>query len=552
MLDLTGLQERTFEAYSNASENSYLFLANLDTDVSRWSKNAVDYFNLPGEYILDVSTIWEELIHPDDIDVYREKYEAVITGKTEWQDFEYRIRNGYGNYIVCTCNCTVLKGNGEKPDLFAGVIVNHGIRDSIDAVTGLHNNETFMSDLTQMIMNKEHVGMLKVGINLFSHINEMYGYEYGNKVLKTFADGLRKIVGADGSVYRLDSAKFAICMKGKDRPDLEASYARIQKMAESAIVIDGIVMPLKVAGGGFVVKDYSGTAEVIKSCLSYAMNQSKRNFRGELVFFCPVDGVGEDGKTDIKQIGEIHQSIAQGCKGFFLCYQPIVDAKTERIVGMEALLRWRNDKYGVVPPNKFIPWLESDPSFFDLGNWILRQAIADAKRMKAIQPDFVVNVNIAVPQLERRDFRDSVVNILKETGFPPEDLCLELTERSRNLDYQFVKQEVDFFHSKGIKIALDDFGTGASSLGLLKELTVDELKVDISFVRNIEDTPVNQTIVQHIIGCSNDMGVTTCVEGVENESMSRFLRQYNSTYYQGYHYSRPVEIDEFEKLVMAQ
>ena len=104
MLDLTGLQERTFEAYSNASENSYLFLANLDTNVSRWSKNAVDYFNLPGEYILDVSTIWEELIHPDDIDVYREKYEAVITGKTEWQDFEYRIRNGYGNYIVCTCN----------------------------------------------------------------------------------------------------------------------------------------------------------------------------------------------------------------------------------------------------------------------------------------------------------------------------------------------------------------------------------------------------------------------------------------------------------------
>ena len=148
------------------------------------------------------------------------------------------------------------------------------------------------------------------------------------------------------------------------------------------------------------------------------------------------------------------------------------------IKGMEALIRWELEPYGVVSPGIFMEWLEQDPCIFDLGNWIIRTALSDIKRLRRDHPDFFVNVNIAAAQLERKEFRDSVLSIIKETNSTPDELCLELTERCRDLDVNFLKNEVNFFRSHGIKIALDDFGTGNSSLSLALELPFDELKVD--------------------------------------------------------------------------
>lgn len=167
-------------------------------------------------------------------------------------------------------------------------------------------------------------------------------------------------------------------------------------------------------------------------------------------------------------------------------YQPIADTKTGKIRGMEALLRWELEPYGMVSPGVFMEWLEQDPCIFDLGNWILRTALTDVQKLRKETEGFFVNVNVAAAQLERREFRSAVMNILKETGARPEELCLELTERCRDLDIHFLRAEVEFFHSQGIKIALDDFGTGNSSLSLALELPFDELKVDMSFIRDIK------------------------------------------------------------------
>ena len=173
---------------------------------------------------------------------------------------------------------------------------------------------------------------------------------------------------------------------------------------------------------------------------------------------------------------------------------PRVMVPAGKIRGMEALIRWELEPYGLISPGIFMEWLEEDPCIFDLGNWILRTALKDIGRIRDKIPHFFVNVNISAAQLSRKEFRDSVMTILKETGARPEELCLELTERCRDLDVTFLKNEVDFFHSKGIKIALDDFGTGNSSLSLALELPIDELKVDMSFIKDIEHKPQNQLI----------------------------------------------------------
>ena len=194
-------------------------------------------------------------------------------------------------------------------------------------------------------------------------------------------------------------------------------------------------------------------------------------------------------------------------------------------------------------------WLEQDPCIFDLGNWILRTALTDVQKLREETEGFFVNVNVAAAQLERREFRSAVMNILKETGAKPEELCLELTERCRDLDIHFLRGEVEFFHSQGIKIALDDFGTGNSSLSLALELPFDELKVDMSFIRDIKQKPQNQAMVQSIVDYARRTNTETCIEGIEDKEVSDYIEKFGSTWQQGYYYSKPVPIEQFEEVL---
>lgn len=546
-LDKTGLQSRIFDVYSITGKRSYIFLCNMETNISRWSKNAVEYFGLPDEYMYDAGSIWENYIHPEDIDKYRRNFEAVFSGKTEWQDFEYRARNRYGNYVVCTCQCTILKGEEGEPDLFSGTIINHGIIDSIDPVTNLYSDYSFLNELINVIDKNIPIAVMEIGINLFSRINLMYGYSNGNQIMRRFGEEIKCLINGKGTVYRLDGAKFAVCMYGYSEEDAESLYGQIVNIAKEKIYLQDFIVPLKISGGAVVLNNYKGSVESIKSSIAYAFNQSKHEKHGKLVFYYDYENNRES--TDLELMSKIHKSVNKGCQGFYLRYQPIVDVKSEKVIGMEALVRWRHEDHGEVSPNLFIPWMEDDPSFFELGNWIIKKALTDGMRLKKKIPEFIVNVNISLSQFERAEFRNSVLKILDETGFPPEDLYMELTERCRGLDRDFLREEMNFFRSMGVKIALDDFGTGTASLGLLTELPIDELKIDMSFVRGIEKKPVNQALIHHMVECAKTIGVKTCIEGVENRPLSEYLDKYKATFYQGYYYSKPVAIDDFEKLL---
>ena len=254
----------------------------------------------------------------------------------------------------------------------------------------------------------------------------------------------------------------------------------------------------------------------------------------------------------MKRIGAIHQSAINDCDGFYLCYQPVVDAQTGKIAGAEALLRWKKEPYGNVSPGLFIQWLEEEPYFYELGNWILRQALKDAKKIKEMIPEFVLNVNVSSTQLLHPEFREAVLDALEENEYSPSDLCLELTERCRNLNLVFLHEEVLYFQSKGIKMAIDDFGTGSASLNILLEVPVDEVKLDMSFVRGIQNKPLNQAVVGAIIQCTKQIGIMTCVEGVEDKELMEYLERYHATFYQGYYFARPLPLEEFMELVMKE
>ena len=542
------LGSRVFTAFAESSKSRYLYVCNMETDISRWSKNAVEYFGLPGEYMKGAGKIWENCIHPDDRLMYHKDIEAVFNGEKQLHDIEYRVKNKDGKYVMCTCRGFVLKGENGEPDLFAGTLTNHGIVDNVDPTTGLYNIYEFLNTTRTLCQKKENAMLIELGINRFSDINNIYSYVFGNKVLQDFADKLKTLIRGRGLVYRLDGAKFALCMRDINITQAEELYKKIQHIAGNDVSVEGTPVCLSVSAGAVHLTGSSNSGEYsVQSCLAYALEKSKKDKLGELIFFDNV--LQNSSRQTMALLNTIRQSVLKNCTGFYLCYQPLIDVKTGKPAGMEALIRWKGKLYGEVSPCMFIPWLENDACFFELGNWILMQAIHDAKPIVNVNPDFMVNVNVSYSQFNRTGFRDTVIDILRVTEFPPQNLCIELTERCKGLNLKFLQGEMKFFRDAGIKIALDDFGTGFSSLNLLRELQIDFLKIDQTFVSGILTNKVDQILVDTVISCAKKLDISVCIEGIENAEIRDFVKQYNPELYQGYYYSKPITIDKLMEFI---
>lgn len=538
--------DKIFEAFSATAKGSYIYLCDMWTDMSRWSKSAVDYFGLPGEYMEDAGTIWAQHIHPEDRRRYQEDIDAVFSGRKKNHELEYRAMDKNGNYVVCTCSGVVIEDEAGNPEFFAGTITNRGTIENIDPTTNLYNLYEFLNALRLLRERGKKYRVLLVGFKHFSDVNDLYGYSFGNEAMKLFVSIMQNDLMDKGKIFRMDGTRFAVLTTELRVDDLKNYYLRLQEKAKNHLTVQENNVSLALCGGLVVVEDCQISEHAIHAAARYALNVSKNERHGEL-WIVENDDVDKNKKT-VELINVLKSSIIEECSGFYLCYQPVVSPQTGKMTGAEALLRWNREPYGEISPGQFIPWLEKDSAFFDLGNYVLRQAMLDGKEFLKDHPDMIINVNLSYAQLERSEFRNTLVGFLLSTGFPPEHLCLELTERCRLLDMNFLRNEIIFLKSYGIKIALDDFGTGFSSLNLLRELPIDYIKIDRGFVSEIENNKADQSIVKAVMTCARELDIGVCVEGIENERLRDYLQNYSAQGYQGYYYSKPVTKEEFKRL----
>jgi EAL domain-containing protein (putative c-di-GMP-specific phosphodiesterase class I) len=353
-------------------------------------------------------------------------------------------------------------------------------------------------------------------------------------------------VGKRAKGDRLDGTKFAI-LSTSIVPINESveKYDDLRTTFREGIVIDGKKIMLELNAGIIDIDNFNIDSQTVMTCLTFAYNESKMKKHGDAVVF--DNDLGSGSRQRVEKFHAIRASISQGFTGFYLMYQPIVDAQTEELIGAEALIRWKSEEYGVVPPDLFIPLLEQDPLFPSLGKWIIETAVTAAGKIILSVPDFVINVNLSYSQIEKADFVDMVMDILDKTGYPPEQLCLEVTERCRLLDIDLLRNTVSSLKSRGVKVALDDFGTGFSSVGIVKDLPFDTIKFDRSLVRNIENDAKDRELIKTFVMMSTTCDSSVCVEGIENADMAGILRQYDVHSFQGYYYSKPLEFDDFLK-----
>ncbi|MBR4554836.1 MAG: EAL domain-containing protein [Ruminococcus sp.] len=532
-----------FEAFSLVSDESYVFLCNMRYDYSRWSRTAVDSFGLPSEYMYEAGSIWEEHIHPDDRETYRRGISEIFSGRSAGHDMQYRAMKINGEYTVCTCRGIVLRDEKGEPEYFCGSISDHGQHSNIDTLTGLRNQYGFFEDLQAKMLRNIPMRISMVGISKFSEINEIYGYHFGNRVLQSFGRYLFEYVGNLGSVYRLDGTKFAVISCTQTPQAMLERYDSMREYFRGMFTVGGRSLILDLNAGLLAVDNFLIDYQTVYACLNFAYGESKLRRQGDMVEF--YNDLNDENKRRIEKLHAIRASIMRQFSGFYLMYQPVVDADTEMLIGAEALLRWKDTEYGTVPPDQFIPMIERDPLFPDLGQWILRTAVNDAKKILGEHPDFIINVNLSYTQLEKPDFVDMVFSTLEEADFSPKNLCLEITERCRLLNIELLRNIIVALRSRGVKIALDDFGTGFSSVGLVKDLPFDTIKIDRSFVQKIENDDRERELIKSFASVASTFGAEVCVEGIESAGMISILKNYSVHSFQGYYYAKPLALGDF-------
>lgn len=537
-----------FDTVSVIAEGAYVFLCDMKTNISRWSKSAVDFFDLPSEYMFDAGSIWAEHVHPDDREAYIKNIDDIFSGKNSSHNIQYRARTADGSYTVCTCRGMIIKNNDGTPEFFGGIIRNHERFSYIDPVTGLRSLYGYFDDITGLFFQRKSALFIMLGLTSFSDVNDVYGYNFGNRVLQVLSRTLPQFFGKDSAFYRMDGTHFGIISLSMTPSEAAERYEELRNHLQKEFFVDGERVTLILNGGAVYADRLDIASETFYSCLRYAYSESKHNKCGNFTVFSDI--VIADNRKVIERLNTIRNCIAQDCRGFYLCYQPIVDAKTEKLKGMEALIRWKDESYGIVPPDLFIPVLEQDAMFPELGKWILKQAMTDGKQFLKINPALVINVNLSYTQLKKNGFVKELFELIEDTGFPTEHLCLEITERCRLLDTEMLKDMFAILRQRGIKIAVDDFGTGFSSLGFLRTIPVDVVKIDREFVKDIKKNAADQYSVRFISELAGAFSADVCAEGIENTEVRDFLRTYNIGSLQGYYYSKPITVSEIlEKLL---
>ncbi len=532
---------------ANESIRSFISVTNVQTGYTWWSDRAVEFFQIGDNcqgFSKEKTTVQ---IHPDDLKRYREGFRARIEGRELGIPLEYRIKIAESEYILFSAMSNMIYDKDGKALLMVTLIDNHGIAEEIDYVTGLHNEYAFDKQLAICKNTTNPFALLKISLDRFSRINMMYGSAYANRTLRHVAAELVDIIGDEARIFRVTGSKFIMMFDDVEMERLQEIYNRISDRLAHNIEIDGRKTPLEISGGAIRMKGYTGDENAVKSRLTYLVERSRQMHHGSLEVF--DDEVNSAGEGNLELVSLIHSCAVSECEGFFLRYQPIVKPKTGEIMGMEALLRWKQEPYGEVSPSVFIEWLEEDPCIYELGNWILETALRDTALIAKEYPGFFVNVNVSAGQIKRREFREAVLTRLEASGLEPKQLCMELTERCREMDFEYLSQEIEFYKSHGIKVAMDDFGTGNASLSMALAIPVDELKIDMSFVKDIVDKPENQEMVKSIVEYGKNISIETCIEGVESKEVQEYLDRYGATWYQGYYYSTPVSVEEMMDLL---
>jgi len=415
-----------------------------------------------------------------------------------------------------------------------------------DFLTGLPNRQKLQEQLDKILIDagrrQRRVAVLCVGLDDFKSVNEQFTYQAGDKLLLALADRLRAHSGRLGALARLGGDQFALVQADIDQPYEAAELAQsILDDLEAEFALDHEEIRLRATIGITLFPEDGDSTEKLLQKAEQTMTLAKSRSRNRYQFYiASVD-------SEMRRRRELEKDLrdALGRDQFHLVYQPQISYRDQRVVGVEALIRWQHPEHGLVPPDLFIPLAEQNGTIIPIGEWVLDQACRQLREWHDLGfTELRMAVNLSTVQLHHTELPRVVNNLMQIYRLPPRSLELEVTETGLMEDISTAAQHLLSLRRSGALIAIDDFGTGYSSLSYLKSLPLDKIKIDKSFVQDLLDDDDDATIVRAIIQLGKSLGMQVIAEGVETAEQEAYIISEGCHEGQGYYYSKPLPARE--------
>ncbi len=424
-----------------------------------------------------------------------------------------------------------------------------------DALTGLANRRLLLDHLDHALLqadrNGSQVGVLFCDIDRFKVVNDNLGHQVGDELLRVIGERLRRAVRPGDTLSRFGGDEFVILLEGIMSPDDASDVANsVLGALHDPIVLSAGHEVVTTMSIGIALSEYGKSRDDLLHDADVAMYRAKDRGRGGQVAMFDVDRMGgrSVGRLDLDTA--LHHVVERG--EVEVHYQPLVSLSDRRILGAEALVRWNHPDHGMLLPAQFIQLAEDNGTILPIGQLVLEQACRQIRDWsQRFGTQLQIGVNLSARQFQQVALADDIAEVLRTTGIEPSQLCLEITESLAMDDVDLTTTILTRLHTVGVRLAIDDFGTGHSSLGYLARFPIDVVKIDQSFVRDIDKDPVKSAIVSAVVALSQAIDSTTVVEGVETAAQLEELRSLGCDVAQGFYFARPVSAAAFERLLTA-
>lgn len=425
---------------------------------------------------------------------------------------------------------------------------------SHDLLTDLPNRMLFNQRLSTAIANaksnQQLIAVMFVDLDRFKKINDTLGHAIGDRLLKCFADRLQSCLRSEDTVARWGGDEFTVLVPQVHNAEEVGKMAqRILDTLKPTFRLEHYELYLKSSIGIALYPNDGEDGETLVKNADVALYRAKERGGSSYCFFSPKMSSGASMLLKLENL--LHRAIER--EELFVCYQPQLNIKTGKISGMEALLRWRNPELGLVSPGKFIPVAEETGLIMPIGEWVLHTVCHQNQLWQSAGlPPLRVAVNLSPRQFQQPHLLSIVGRILQESGLDPNWLELEITETSVMKNVDFASKILKDFQQMGVHLSIDDFGTGYSSLSYLKQFSFNTLKIDRSFVCELEDNPQDQAIISALIALGQGFNLRVLAEGVETQQQVEILKTLQCEEIQGYWFSKPLTAEQATQFLCLQ
>ena len=448
-----------------------------------------------------------------------------------------------GILLVGTTLVTAILWQAQRSVQFSVGVASSASHESLhDHLTGLPNRRWFLGDLKKLINNEQRFALLMIDLNKFKQINDALGHTHGDETLKQVAARLNTGLKSTQRVYRLGGDEFALLEQEPDKAENTAQ--QLLDYMREPIDLDELIVDIGASVGIASHPEHGTEVTALLSRADMAMYEAKRKSMGWAWF---QDDLDTQMRRKLTISTNLRRAVADN--QLILHYQPICSNDGMSIKSVEALVRWPVRDGEFISPQEFIPIAEEERMVDAITNWVVRTAVQQLGAWLREGLDIKMNINLSALDLQDPNLWSRISEILKTENVPPNRIVLELTESAMMQDVERASKTVREISNGGALVAIDDFGTGYSSMARLKNMAIDQIKIDRFFVRDVVDNPQDTAIVNATVFLAKNLGCTVTAEGVETGMAARHLRSLGCDHLQGFHFARPQSAQDISYLL---